>query len=74
MLYKTSMTSVARSRIHLCAKINIGGECLNEYSKSKLIKLYDCKDKCKTVEYALKYDEGHEIVWQQKRHVGEISV
>ena len=38
----------------LYAKLNIGGECLTEYSKSKLIKLYDCNDKCKTDGCALK--------------------
>jgi len=49
MLCKTSM-----NRRQLCAKLNIGGECLNEYSKSKLIKLYDYNDKCKTDGSALK--------------------
>ena len=51
MLCKTSITSVTMNRRQLCAKLNIGGECLNEYSKSKLIKLYDCNDKCKTDEF-----------------------
>ena len=42
------------NRRQLCEKLNIGGECLNEYSKSKLIKLYDCNDKCKTDEFTHK--------------------
>jgi len=54
MLCKTAMTPVAMNRRQLCAKLNIGRECLNEYSKSKLIKLYDCNDKRKTDGSALK--------------------
>ena len=54
MLCKTSMTPLEMNRRQLCAKLNIGGECLNEYSKSKLIKLYDCNDECKTDGSALK--------------------
>ena len=42
------MTHVTTNRRQLCVKLNIGGECFNEYSKSKLIKLCDCNDKCKT--------------------------
>jgi len=55
MLRKTSMTPVSMNRRQLGAKVNIDGESLNEFSKSKSIKLYDCND-VKQVELSLVKD------------------
>ena len=46
------MTPFTMNRRQGYAKLNIGGVCLNE--SSKLIKLYDSNDKCKTNRSALK--------------------
>ena len=54
MLCKTSVTPVVMKRRQLYAKLNIGGKCLNENSKSKLIKLYNCNDKFKQLDLHLK--------------------
>ena len=54
MLCKTSMTPVAMNRRQLCAKLNICGEFLNEYCKSKLLKIYECTENCKADGSALK--------------------
>ena len=48
VICKTSVTPMVMNGNQLCAKLIIGGERLNEYNKQKLIKLYDCIDKCKT--------------------------